>query len=63
MTDATQQLIALVQQQQLLLQQVMSNQGERKKKDPPVYEGKFSEDLELWIFLLRNTIAIAGTSW
>jgi hypothetical protein len=49
-TDATQQLLALVQQQQLLLQQVMSNQGERKKKDPPVYEGKFSEDLELWIF-------------
>ncbi|KAG3170083.1 hypothetical protein PC128_g18997 [Phytophthora cactorum] len=25
-------------------------QGDRRKKDPPMYEGNFSEDLEFWIF-------------
>ncbi|KAE9058239.1 hypothetical protein PF010_g31071, partial [Phytophthora fragariae] len=29
---------------------LVASRGEHKKKDPPVYEGKFGEVIELWIF-------------
>ncbi|GMF18551.1 unnamed protein product [Phytophthora fragariaefolia] len=42
---------AQMHQAQAHFEQMMLQQGSRsRKKDPPVYEGKISEDLELWIF-------------
>ncbi|KAF1329279.1 Retrovirus polyprotein, partial [Globisporangium splendens] len=44
------QMQAQMQQSNYRFEQLLSSQGDKKKKDPPVYEGKFGEDLELWIF-------------
>ncbi|GMF62035.1 unnamed protein product [Phytophthora fragariaefolia] len=36
---------------------LLASQGERRKKDPPMYEGKFGEDLELWTFAMEGYYA------
>ncbi|POM58030.1 Hypothetical protein PHPALM_37379 [Phytophthora palmivora] len=36
---------------------LLASQGERRKNDPPTYEGKFGEDLELWIFATEEYYA------
>ncbi|GMF16682.1 unnamed protein product [Phytophthora fragariaefolia] len=35
----------------------VASRGEQKKKDPPVYEGRFGEDIELWIFATEQNYA------
>ncbi|DBA00780.1 TPA: hypothetical protein N0F65_004685 [Lagenidium giganteum] len=68
-----QQMLSFLQQQQqtfqteMYAQMQLSNQrfelllasrgGGTKKKDPPVYEGKLNEDLELWIFATEEYYA------
>ena len=51
------QMQAQIEQANVRFEQLMFSQGERKKKDPPVYEGKFNEDLELWIFATEEYYA------
>ncbi|KAE9337269.1 hypothetical protein PF008_g12613 [Phytophthora fragariae] len=46
-----------MQQANSRFEQLLSSQGERRKKDPPTYEGKFGEDLELWIFATEEYYA------
>ncbi|KAH7488446.1 Retrovirus-related Pol polyprotein from transposon 412 [Phytophthora ramorum] len=36
---------------------LVASRGEHKKKDPPVYEGKYGEDIELWIFATEQYYA------
>ncbi|CAI5744050.1 unnamed protein product [Peronospora destructor] len=33
---------------------LVASRSEHRKKDPPTYEGKFGEDIELWIFVRNN---------
>ncbi|KAG3118659.1 hypothetical protein PI124_g4107 [Phytophthora idaei] len=49
----TQMQIAQAQFEQLMLQQG----GRNRKKEPPSYEGKIDEDLELWIFATEEHYA------
>ncbi|KAE9117701.1 hypothetical protein PF010_g8505 [Phytophthora fragariae] len=51
------QLQMQMQQANSRFEQLLSSQGERRKKDPPTYEGKFGEDLELWIFATEEYYA------
>ncbi|EGZ05044.1 hypothetical protein PHYSODRAFT_372673, partial [Phytophthora sojae] len=51
------QLQMQMQQANSRFQQLLASQGERRKKDPPTYEGKFGEDLELWIFATEEYYA------
>ncbi|GMF43721.1 unnamed protein product [Phytophthora fragariaefolia] len=36
---------------------LVASRGEQKEKDPPVYEGGFGEDIELWIFATEQYYA------
>jgi len=44
------QMQAQMQQANERFEFLISSRGEQRKKDPPLYEGKFGEDIELWIF-------------
>ncbi|GMF62087.1 unnamed protein product [Phytophthora fragariaefolia] len=46
-----------MQQANNRFEHLLASQGERRKKDPPMYEGKFGEDLELWIFAMEEYYA------
>ncbi|POM61728.1 polyprotein [Phytophthora palmivora] len=46
-----------MQQANSRFEYLLASQGERRKKDPPTYEGKFGEDLELWIFATEEYYA------
>ncbi|GMF35338.1 unnamed protein product [Phytophthora fragariaefolia] len=46
-----------MQQTNNRFEHLLASQGERRKKDPPMYEGKFGEDLELWIFAMEEYYA------
>ncbi|KAF1333396.1 Retrovirus polyprotein, partial [Globisporangium splendens] len=52
-----QQTQAQMQQTHIQFEQMLLSQGGSRKKDPPVYEGKLSEDLELWIFATEEYYA------
>ncbi|KAG3112345.1 hypothetical protein PI125_g8304 [Phytophthora idaei] len=39
-----------MQQSNSRFEHLLFSQGDRRKKDPPTYDGNFSGDLELWIF-------------
>ncbi|KAG4040919.1 hypothetical protein PC123_g23551 [Phytophthora cactorum] len=43
-------MLWITQQHQSPFEHLLLAQGDRRKKDPPMYEGNFSEDLEFWIF-------------
>ncbi|GMF44102.1 unnamed protein product [Phytophthora fragariaefolia] len=36
---------------------LVASRGDQEKKDPPVYEGRFGEDIELWIFATEQYYA------
>ncbi|OWY92630.1 hypothetical protein PHMEG_00038292 [Phytophthora megakarya] len=46
-----------MQQANSRFEYLLAAQGDRRKKDPPTYEGKFGEDLELWIFATEEYYA------
>ncbi|OWZ05370.1 hypothetical protein PHMEG_00022552 [Phytophthora megakarya] len=46
-----------IQQANSRFEYLLGSQGDRRKKDPPTYEGKFGEDLELWIFATEEYYA------
>ncbi|GMF22820.1 unnamed protein product [Phytophthora fragariaefolia] len=46
-----------MQQTNNRFERLLASLGERRKKDPPIYEGKFGEDLELWIFAMEEYYA------
>lgn len=51
------QMQAQMQQANERFEFLVSSRGEHKKKDPPVYEGKYGEDIELWIFATEQYYA------
>ncbi|KAG3077169.1 hypothetical protein PI124_g20416 [Phytophthora idaei] len=46
-----------MQQSNSRFEHLLFSQDDRRKKDPPMYEGDFSEDLELWIFATEEYYA------
>ncbi|GMF45648.1 unnamed protein product [Phytophthora fragariaefolia] len=44
------QMQAQMQQANERFEFLVASRGEQKRKDPPVYEGRFGEGIELWIF-------------
>ncbi|GMF61036.1 unnamed protein product [Phytophthora fragariaefolia] len=46
-----------MQQANNRFEHLLASPGERRKKGPPIYEGKFVEDLELWIFAMEEYYA------
>ncbi|GMF40414.1 unnamed protein product [Phytophthora lilii] len=51
------QLQAQMQQANSRFEYLVASRGEQKKKDPPMYEGKYGEDIELWIFATEQYYA------
>ncbi|POM72059.1 Hypothetical protein PHPALM_11292, partial [Phytophthora palmivora] len=51
------QLQAQMQQANARFEYLMAARGDQKKKDPPMYEGKYGEDIELWIFTTEQYYA------
>lgn len=70
MTAQMQANQAQMQQTQAQFERMLQIQGQgtSKKKEPPIYEGKLNEDIELWIFATeeyysnRRTLMEANTS-
>ena len=69
---SVEQLLQVIQQQQQMFQQamkeqveqsnkkfeqIMQNNGDKEKKNPPKYEGRIHEDLELWIYATQKHYA------
>ena len=51
------QLQTFMQQSQVQFNQISNRQGPGRKKDPPTYDGKLNEDLELFIFSTEDYYA------
>eukprot|EP00644_Phytophthora_capsici_P011997 jgi/Phyca11/106180/e_gw1.12.901.1 len=51
------QLQAQMQQPNARFEYRMAARGDQKKSDPPMYEGKYAEDIELWIFATEQYYA------
>ncbi|POM67356.1 Hypothetical protein PHPALM_16668, partial [Phytophthora palmivora] len=51
------QLQAQMQQANARFEYLMAARGDQKKKDPLMYEGKYGEDIELWIFVTEQYYA------
>ncbi|KAK1928843.1 hypothetical protein P3T76_015632 [Phytophthora citrophthora] len=51
------QLQAQMQQANARFEYLVASRGEQRKKDPPMYEGKYGEDIELWIFATEQYYA------
>ncbi|OWY94759.1 hypothetical protein PHMEG_00035422 [Phytophthora megakarya] len=45
-----------MQQAKSRFEYLLASQGNRRKKDPPTNEGKFDEDLKLWIFAKKRIL-------